>query len=99
MISVFDRVVKMEKWEKEKMLITTVSSFSRNVFKGLLSQGHLKSQLCGEVLTLSQTSPGFYVSAVQVLKTLWEKQKLLVMSNFSFSQCFLPVKGAVCHFQ
>ena len=34
-------------------------------------------------LTLSQTSPGFYQSAVQVfLKTLWEKETLLVMSNF-----------------
>ena len=37
-------------------------------------------------LTLSQASPGFYVSAVQVfLGTLWEKGKLLIMSNFSFS--------------
>ena len=37
-------------------------------------------------LTLSQTSPGFDVSAVQVFwKTLWEKEKLLVTSNFSFS--------------
>ena len=37
-------------------------------------------------LTLSQTSPGFYVPAVQVfLKTLSEKEKLLVTSNFSFS--------------
>ena len=41
-------------------------------------------------LTLSQTSPGFYVSAVQVfLKTLWEKEKLLVTSNFSFSHSVL----------
>ena len=37
------------------------------------------------LLTLSQTSPGFYVSAVSLLKTLWEKEKLLVTSNFSFS--------------
>ena len=36
-------------------------------------------------LTLFQTSPGFYVSAVKVLKTLWEKENLLLMSNFSFS--------------
>ena len=41
-------------------------------------------------LTLSQTSPGFYVSAVQVwflrvCSTLWEKEKLLVTSNFYFS--------------
>ena len=32
-------------------------------------------------LTVSKTSPGFYVSAVQVfLKTLWGKEKLLVTS-------------------
>ena len=37
----------------------------------------------GPILTLYQTSPGFYVSAV---KTLWEKEKLLVTSNFSFSR-------------
>ena len=31
-------------------------------------------------------SSGFYVSAVEAyLKTLWEKEKLLVTSNFSFS--------------
>ena len=36
-------------------------------------------------LTLSQTSPGFHVSAGKVLKTLWGKEKLLVTSNFSFS--------------
>ena len=37
-------------------------------------------------LTLSQTSPGFFVSAnTSLLKTLWEKEKLLVTSNFSLS--------------
>ena len=48
--------------------------------------------LCG--LSLSETSPGFYVSAIQVLKTLREKEKLLVMkialnlerSNFFFEE-------------
>ena len=47
--------------------------------------GTVKSDLYPS-LTLCQTSPGFYVSAVQVYKkTLWEKEKLLVTSNFSFS--------------
>ena len=51
------------------------------------------------LLTLSQTSPGFYVSAVQVfLKTLQEKEKLLVTSNFSFLPlCFLPCWRSFCH--
>ena len=30
------------------------------------------------------------VCSTRLLKTLWEKEKLLVMSNFSFSHCFLP---------
>ena len=35
--------------------------------------------------TLSRTSPGFHVSVVCPLKTQRAKEKLLVMSNFSFS--------------
>ena len=39
-----------------------------------------------EDLTLFQTSPGFLrVCSISLLKTLWEKEKLLVTSNFSFS--------------
>ena len=34
---------------------------------------------------LSQTSPGLRVCSASLLKTLWEKEKLLVTSNFSFS--------------
>ena len=38
------------------------------------------------ILTLSQISPDFYVSAVQVFwKHYGKKEKLLVTSNFSFS--------------
>ena len=59
-------------------------------------------------LTLSQTSPGFYMSALELfLKILWEKEKLLVTSNFSFSNSvffpfgelsvtFITVKIVVC---
>ena len=37
-------------------------------------------------LTLSQTSPGFLrVCSISLLKTLWEKEKLLIMRNFSFT--------------
>ena len=35
--------------------------------------------------------------SIQVLKTL-KKEKLLIRSNFSFSQCFLPVWRTFCHF-
>ena len=38
-------------------------------------------------LTLSQTNFAFHVSAdIVFIKTLWEKEKLLVTSNFSFSR-------------
>ena len=36
-------------------------------------------------LSLSQTSPGVYDCIADFLKTLWEKEKLLGTSNFSFS--------------
>ena len=44
--------------------------------------------------TLSQTSPGFlHVCRKRLLKALWEKEKLLVTSNFSFSRSvFHPFK-------
>ena len=46
----------------------------------------IQSELCGKGLTLSQSNPVFYVSAAEVfLKTLWEKKKLLIKSNSSFS--------------
>ena len=55
------------------------------------------SHLSNQTLTLSQTSHGFNVSAVQVLncllKTLQEKEKLLVVSNFSFSHSVFYLFG------
>ena len=42
-------------------------------------------------LILSHTIPGLRVCSTSLLKTLWEKGKLLVMSNFSFSRSvFFP---------
>ena len=50
------------------------------------------TKVFADVLTLSQTSPDFYISAVQVFWKHWEKEKLLITSNFSFSDSFfLPV--------
>ena len=47
--------------EREKMLVLFPQCFQRSSFSGLL-----EPRLYGKGLTLSQTSPGFYVSAVQV---------------------------------
>ena len=41
-----------------------------------------------QVVTLSLPNPGFYASVKPCGKTLWEKEKLLVTSNFSFSTVF-----------
>ena len=53
-------------WEKEKLLIMSNFSFTHGVFKTLVQQKHKKKGLFAKGLTLSPTSPGFYVSAVQV---------------------------------
>ena len=37
-------------WEKEKLLVTSNFSFSHSVFKRLVSQGHKKVSLCGNML-------------------------------------------------
>ena len=53
-------------WEKEKLLITSNFSFSHNVFKSCLflwcQNKYLWSKGLNLSPTLSQTSPGFYVS-------------------------------------
>ena len=60
-------------------------------------QGYLQSVFCRCLLTLSQTSPGFLpVSSISLLKTLWKKETLLLMSHFP--QCFLPHWRTFCHF-
>ena len=40
-------------WEKEKMLVTSIFSFSHNVFKRVFTQGSQKSGLCGKELTFT----------------------------------------------
>ena len=65
MIFDFDRTESIR--EKEKMLVTSIFSFSHNVFKRSLLQGCEKLGLCGKELILSQTSTEDYVSAVEVL--------------------------------
>ena len=60
-----------------------------------------------DLLTLFQRSPGFYVCSTRLLKTVREKEKLLVTSNLSFpysvfysfgklSAIFIKLKSIVC---
>ena len=54
----------------------------------ILSRNHQNLPFCCDGLNLSQTSPGFIsVCKASPLKALWEKEKLLLTSNFSFSHC------------
>ena len=98
-ISVFGRVENIV-GKRKKMLVTSIFSFSPNVLKRLLFHTRQKVSLCGNGImhlcyvsllmvhhsTLSQTSPWFLqVCRRGLLKTLLEKRKLLITSNFSFS--------------
>ena len=48
----------------------------------------------GAVLNPFQNKPWFFrVCSTSLLKTLWEKEKLLVTSNFSFSQSVFYLFG------
>ena len=74
------------RWEKEKLLVTSNFSFSHIVFKRPVSQGRQKVSLCGNGLTLYHTIPTFNdFETGRLLKTLWEKEKMMVTSIFSFS--------------
>ena len=62
--------------EKEKLLVMSNFSFSHSVFKRLVLQTHKNKGLFGKgCLTLSQTSPGFYVFAVQTLCKHYGKRR------------------------
>ena len=122
------------------MLITSIFSFSHNVFKNHLLQDvrivsyteklneilentsdhmaaplqtntlfhvlRLKAVFLFQYCTISSShinpfpnKPCFLrVCRISLLKTLWEKEKLLVTSNFSFfPQCYLPIRRTYCH--
>ena len=49
--------------------------------------------LCGNGLSLSQTRPCASVCSTRFMKTLWEKEKLLETSNFSFSHSVFYLFG------
>ena len=56
-----------------------------SIIRGTSVRRFVRKSFARNKLTLSQTSPGFYVSAAVFWKTLREKEKLLETSNFSFS--------------
>ena len=69
-------------WEKGKVVITKI--FITHI-PFLLSKTNITILICN--LTLSKNKPWVLrVCRKSLLKTLWEKEKLLVTSNFSFSR-------------
>ena len=84
-------------WVKEKLLATSNFSFSHSVVKRLVSQTRQKVSLCGNGLTLSETSPGFYVSAAPVFEN-WGKRRICSLRAVSpFPSVFYPFEE-LCHF-
>ena len=84
-------------WEKEKLLIMRNFSISCSVFqrhmlqtcknKGLFRKELTDNNFAENKLTLSQTSPDFYMTTIQVFrKHCGKKEKLFVWGSFSFSQ-------------
>ena len=66
-------------WEKEIVLVTSIFSFTNNVFKTFLFQICEKLGLCGNHTTLSFNKP------LENGKTLWVKKKMLKTSIFTSS--------------
>ena len=60
----------------------------------------ISTRVCPEgYLTLSQTSPGFYVSAVQVFENTVVKGEIVRNEqSLLFTRCFLPVLRTFCHY-
>ena len=59
----------------------------------------MKEEHLSLILTLSQTSPSFYVSAVQVFENTVGKGEIARNEQFLlFPQCFLPVCRTFCPF-
>ena len=76
------------------------AAFTGNMYHTLFSKNGLSYGLYNiSLITLSQTNPGFYVSATQVLKILQEKEKIAGNEQFlHFPQCFLFFCRTFCRF-
>ena len=87
--------------EKEKMLVTSIFSFSHNVFKRLLFQGCLKSKLCGKELTHYHTMSHFDALKIYIaVENIVRKGEIACSRQFLlFSQCFPLYMALACHFK
>ena len=96
-ISVFDSVENIV--GKGEIACRSNFSFSHNVFKRLLSQRRQEVSLCGNGLTLSKTSPGFYMYAEQVFEYNLGKGEIACNEQFLlFPQYSLLIWRTFYHF-
>ena len=90
-------------WENKKLLLTSNFSFSYNVSYSFreLSTTFIKSKivLCN-LFNPFPNKPWFlWIYSTSLLKTLWEKEKMLVTSIFSFSHSvFYSIRKINHHF-
>ena len=87
------------------MLVTSTFSFSHNVFKNFLLKGRVWERINFIMFThidLINPVPNkpwvLCVCSTSLLKTLWEKEKLVVTSNFSFSHSVSTLLENILHF-
>ena len=96
--------------KKGKFLIMSNFSFSHSVFKRLVSQGLQKASLSGNGLRVQTMDMKMNVyplkhnvalscpSERRLLKSYWEKKKILITSIFSFSHnVFNLIQDKCCH--
>ena len=90
----FFKLVEKKLWEKETLLVRSNFSFSHSVFKGLVLQKRKNQGLFGKGFNPFPNKPWFLrVCSSYLLKTLEEKEKLLITSNFSYSlSIFYPLR-------
>ena len=74
-------------WEKEKLLVTSIFSFSHSAFKRLVSQGRQKVSLCGNGLKRGKEFALNYSTITQKFKHIYlkliEKQVVKTYTNLS----------------
>ena len=82
------------------MLVTSIFSFSHNVFKSSLFLGRSKLGLCGKELTHSHTMTPFEALGNKPFENTMGKEEIARNEQFLlFPQCFLPVQITFCHFR
>ena len=96
------RVLKTSE-EKEKMLVTNIFSYSHFVFNPIKEKFYNMSRIQIVVCNCFNPLPNkpwflqCHVCSTRLWETLWEKEKLLVTSNFSFSHSVFYLFEELCH--